>query len=129
MPPECAEGRPSAHCKINNNISMKVEYIIKAFPGDEVWIADPKGPYKVKIKKVDVPIRQLSKQVVGGCVMYTYDLPGRRCEYHACNSLICMTEEEAQKKSDIYSREGTKEFLRAYYEGVKENEVKVIKDE
>ena len=39
-----------------------------------------------------------------------------------------MTKEEAQKKLDMYKEagEGTKEFLRIFYEEQKGNEVKVI---
>lgn len=128
MPPECAEGRPSAHCKINNIVCMKAEYKIKALPGDEVWIALEGGPYKTKIKGVNVYIQHLSEKVAGGWVKYEFDLPGKGRCYHAYNSLICMTKEEAQKKLDMYKEagEGTKEFLRIFYEEQKGNEVKVI---
>ena len=107
---------------------MKAEYKIKAFPGDEVWIPLKSGLYKTKIKSVDVRIQHLSEKVAGGFVVYEFDLPGLGRCYHAYNSLICMTEEEAQKKLDMYNEaeEGTKESLRVFYEINKENEVKVI---
>lgn len=106
---------------------MKAEYKIKAFPGDEVWIPLESGLYKTKIKSVNVYIQHLSEKVAGGWVKYEFDLPGLGRCYHAYNSLICMTEEEAQKKLDMYkgTREGSKEFLGVFYEANKENEVKV----
>lgn len=74
---------------------MKAEINIKAFPGDEVWIAFDNGPFKATIKSVETHIYHFDALQSSGNTIY-YFITEDGMEYHAYGQAIFFSKEEAQ---------------------------------
>lgn len=74
---------------------MKAEINIKAFPGDEVWIAFDNGPFKATIKSVETHIYHFDALQSSGNTIY-YFITEDGMEYHAFGQAIFFSKEEAQ---------------------------------
>ena len=79
---------------------MKVEINLRAYPGDEVWLALHGGPYKATVESVTTYISHIRDiAVYEGCRYTRYSVlreDGRRAD--AYNIAIFHTKEEAQKR-------------------------------
>ena len=92
---------------------MKVEINVRAYPGDEVWLALEGGPYKATVISVETHINHFQGGRGGGSTLYFVKLEDGR-EHHVYNVAISYTKEEAQQRLDRYKGlvPYSKEFLK-----------------
>ena len=94
---------------------MKVEINVRAYPGDEVWLALEGGPYKATVIYVETHINHFQGGRGGGSTLYFVKREDGR-EHPVYNLPIFHTKEEAQQRLDRYkelvpcSKEFVKEF-------------------
>lgn len=94
---------------------MKVEINVRAYPGDEVWLAFEGGPYKATVISVETHINHFQGGRGGGSTLYFVKQEDGR-ENHVYNVAIFHTMEEAQQRLDRlkgfvpYSNEFVKEL-------------------
>lgn len=113
---------------------MKVEINLRAYPGDEVWLALDGGPYKATVKSVTTYISHSRYVAVYEGSRHTrYSVlleDGRREDVY--NIAIFHTKEEAQKRLEGFNKLGlyTKEYSEAVLCELKKNpDVKFIDQE
>ena len=92
---------------------MKVEINVRAYPGDEVWLALEGGPFKATVRYVDTYIIHSQRGSGSGRTRYFVKLEDGR-EYHVYNVAIFHTKEEAQQRLDRYKElvPYSKEFVK-----------------
>ena len=112
---------------------MKVEINLRAYPGDEVWLALEGGPYKATVKSVSTHISHSRLEFVFKGSRHTrYNVlleDGRRADVY--NIAIFHTKEEAQKRLEGFNKLGlyTKEYSEAVFCELEKNPDVVLIDE
>lgn len=93
---------------------MKVEINVRAYPGDEVWLALKGGPFKATVIYVETHINHFQGGRGGGRTIYFVKREDGRKDY-VYNVAIFHTKEEAQQRLDRYKGlPYSKEFLKEF---------------